>query len=101
MNNLIILLQAAQQATDAEPTFMEKYGSLFFIVAIIAVFWLLFIRPQSKKAKEEKFLPASLPFCYAPTQLVAPRAVRMANAMEAISWITNFTVSFFVIVVCF
>ena len=33
---------------------------------------------------------------YAPTQLVAPRAVRMADAMEAISWMTNFVVSFFV-----
>ena len=36
---------------------------------------------------------------YAPTQLVAPRAVRMADAMDAISWITNFAVSFLVIVV--
>ena len=44
---------------------------------------------------------SSFSWGYAPTQLVAPRAVRMADAMEAISWITNFTVSFFVIVVCF
>ena len=53
MNNLLILLQAAQQAGE-EPTFMQKYGSLFFIVLLIVVFWLFFIRPQSKKAKEEQ-----------------------------------------------
>ena len=34
---------------------------------------------------------------YAPTHDVAPRAVRMADAMDAISWMTNFVVSFFVI----
>ena len=50
MNNLLILLQAAEQA----PTFMQKYGSLFFIILLIVVFWLFFIRPQSKKAKEEQ-----------------------------------------------
>ena len=33
---------------------MQKYGSLFFIVLLIVVFWLFFIRPQSKKAKEEQ-----------------------------------------------
>ena len=60
MNNLLILLQAAQQVTEEDPTFMQKYGSLFFIVLIIAVFWLLFIRPQSKKAKEEKKFRDSL-----------------------------------------
>jgi len=32
-------------------------------------------------------------------QLVAPSAVRMADAIEAISWIMNFVVSFFVITV--
>ena len=49
--------------------------------------------------KEERLLLLFLFLLYAPTQLVAPRAVRMADAMEAISWITNFTVSFFVILV--
>lgn len=53
MNNLLILLQAAEQAAE-NPTFMQKYGSLFFIVLLIVVFWLFFIRPQSKKAKEEQ-----------------------------------------------
>ena len=39
---------------------MQKYGSLIFIVLIIAVFWLLIIRPQSKKAKDEKKFRDSL-----------------------------------------
>lgn len=50
MNNLFILLQAAEQ----DPTFMQKYGSLFFIILLVVVFWLFFIRPQSQKAKEEQ-----------------------------------------------
>ena len=55
MNNLLILLQAAEQATEQVPQgFMGKYGSLIFIVLLIVVFWLFFIRPQSKKAKEEQ-----------------------------------------------
>ena len=54
MNNLLILLHAAEQATEQAPTFMQKYGSLFFIIRLIVVFWLFFIRPQSKKAKEEQ-----------------------------------------------
>ena len=37
-------------------------------------------------------------FCYMPIQLVAPSAVRMADAIEAISCTINFAVSFFVIV---
>ena len=50
MNNLIILLQdQAQPAQGASP-----WGSLIFIVLLIVVFWLFFIRPQSKKAKEEQ-----------------------------------------------
>ena len=54
MNNLFILLQASTAAAEQDPTFMQKYGSLFFIVLLIVVFWLFFIRPQSKKAKEEQ-----------------------------------------------
>ena len=50
MNNLFILLQAAGQ----EPTGMQKYGSFVFIILLFVVFWLFFIRPQSKKAKEEQ-----------------------------------------------
>ena len=50
MNNLFILLQAAEQ----DPTFMQKYGSLFFIILLVVVFWLFFIRLQSQKAKEEQ-----------------------------------------------
>lgn len=30
------------------------WSSLIFIVLLIVVFWLFFIRPQSKKAKEEQ-----------------------------------------------
>ena len=54
MNNLLILLQAAGQAAGQEPTGMQKYGSLLFIILLIVVFWLFFIHPQSKKAKEEQ-----------------------------------------------
>jgi len=45
-----------------------------------------FCKYLAKKIRKRGFGGASLPFCYAPTQLVAPRAVRMADAMEAISW---------------
>ena len=56
MNNLIILLQdQAQPAQGASP-----WGSLIFIVLLIVVFWLFFIRPQSKKAKEEQKFRESL-----------------------------------------
>lgn len=54
MNNLLILLQVAEQAAGQEPTGMQKYGSFLFIILLIVVFWLFFIRPQSKKAKEEQ-----------------------------------------------
>jgi preprotein translocase subunit YajC len=60
MNNLLILLQAANEAVEQNPTFMQKYGSLFFIILLIVVFWLFFIRPQSKKAKEEQKYRESL-----------------------------------------
>ena len=46
MNNLFILLQE-----QAQPS---PWGSLGFILLLIVVFWLFFIRPQSKKAKEEQ-----------------------------------------------
>ena len=49
MNNLFILLQeqAPQQG-------QSMWSSLVFILLLIVVFWLFFIRPQSKKAKEEQ-----------------------------------------------
>jgi preprotein translocase subunit YajC len=53
MNNLFILLQAAGQAAQ-EPTGVQKYSSLIFILLLVVVFWLFFIRPQSKRAKEEQ-----------------------------------------------
>lgn len=58
MNNLLILLQAAEQAV--EPTGFQKYSSLLFILLLVVVFWLFFIRPQSKKAKEEQKFRDSL-----------------------------------------
>ena len=48
MNTLIILLQEAQQAPRS------MWTSLLPILLIIVVFWLFFIRPQSKKAKEQQ-----------------------------------------------
>ena len=56
MNNLFILLQdQAQPAQGGSP-----WGSLVFILLLIVVFWLFFIRPQSKKAKEEQKFRESL-----------------------------------------
>ena len=50
MNNLFILLQdQAQPVQGGSP-----WSSLIFIVLLIVVFWVFFIRPQSKKAKEEQ-----------------------------------------------
>ena len=45
---LTILLQAQQQ----QPKSM--WTSLIWIVALFLVFWLFFIRPQSKRAKEQQ-----------------------------------------------
>ena len=39
---------------------MQKYSSLIFILLLVVVFWLFFIRPQSKKAKEEQKFRDSL-----------------------------------------
>ena len=50
MNNLFILLQDQAQPVQGG----SMLSSLVFIVLLIVVFWLFFIRPQSKKAKEEQ-----------------------------------------------
>ncbi len=47
---LTILLQAAQPATGKS----GMLSSLLMIGLLIIVFWLFFIRPQSKKAKEQQ-----------------------------------------------
>ena len=47
MNNLFILLQAEGQPQPGG----SQWSSL---ILLIVVFWLFFIRPQSKKAKEEQ-----------------------------------------------
>lgn len=44
------LLQAGNQA--AQPG--GGYGTLIMLGAMILVFWLFFIRPQAKKAKQQK-----------------------------------------------
>lgn len=44
-----ILLQEAQQANPR-----GMWTSLIWILLLIVVFWLFFIRPQSKKAKEQQ-----------------------------------------------
>ncbi len=49
MNNLFILLQAEGQAQPG-----SSWTSLVLILLLIVVSWLFFIRPQSKKAKEEQ-----------------------------------------------
>ena len=56
MNNLFILLQAEGQPQPGGSMWL----SLIFIVLLIVVFWLFFIRPQSKKAKEEQKFRESL-----------------------------------------
>ena len=48
MNNLFILLQDQPQQGGS------MWTSLIFIVLLIVVFWLFFIRPQSQRAKEEQ-----------------------------------------------
>ena len=52
---LTILLQEAQQA-QSKP----MWSSLVMIVLFIVVFWLFFIRPQSKKAKEQQHFREAL-----------------------------------------
>ena len=49
MNLITILLQAPQQ-----PQGGSQWSSLIFILLLVVVFWLCFIRPQSKRAKEEQ-----------------------------------------------
>lgn len=46
---LTILLQEAQQAPKG-----SMWTSMIWIVLLIVVSWLFFIRPQSKKAKEQQ-----------------------------------------------
>ncbi|MCR5646050.1 MAG: preprotein translocase subunit YajC [Bacteroidales bacterium] len=48
MNLLTILLQAQNQQPK------PGWTSLVWIVLLIVVFWLFFIRPQSKRAKEQQ-----------------------------------------------
>ena len=50
MNNLFILLQDQTQLQQGG----SMWSSLGFMLLLIVVFWLFFIRPQSKKAKEEQ-----------------------------------------------
>lgn len=47
--NLFLMAQPADGSGSASP-----YSSLIMIVVLMVIFWLFFIRPQSKKAKEQK-----------------------------------------------
>ncbi len=65
MNNLLTILlfggPATQGAAGAEGAQGgSPWMSLVFIILLIVVFWLFFIRPQSKKAKEEQKFRESL-----------------------------------------
>lgn len=51
MNILLLLLDAgAQQAQQGQP---KPFGGLWMILLLFVIMWLLMIRPQRKKAKEE------------------------------------------------
>ncbi len=57
--SILLFLQACTPPTGAgsgkKPSGpLGDYGSLVFMGMIILVFWLFFIRPQSKRAKEQK-----------------------------------------------
>ncbi|MBR4390602.1 MAG: preprotein translocase subunit YajC [Bacteroidales bacterium] len=54
MSTLIVLLQAAQQNAEGAVQGPGRFSGLLMIGLIILVFWLFFIRPQSKRAKEQK-----------------------------------------------
>lgn len=56
MNNLFILLQDQVQPAQGG----SMITNLGFIILLIVVFWLFFIRPQTKKAKEEQKFRDSL-----------------------------------------
>ncbi len=62
MNNLLtVLLFGGPVAQSTDGTQQgSSWTSLIFIVLLIVVFWLFFIRPQSKKAKEEQKYRESL-----------------------------------------
>ena len=62
------------------------------------VFWYSFLTLGYNNKKRLAFT-ASLFCLHAPTHDVAPSAVSIADAIDAISWTMNFAVSFFVIVV--
>lgn len=50
--------QGAQGANGGDG--MGGYSTIIFMVALVAIFWFFFIRPQTKKAKEEKLYRQSL-----------------------------------------
>lgn len=50
MNTLFILLDAATEGAPKQ----SLWSTLLPIVLLIVVFWLFFIRPQSKRQKEEQ-----------------------------------------------
>lgn len=52
MLNLNILLQASASSAQAQPDFMQQYDGIIMIVALIAIFYFMMIRPQQKRQKK-------------------------------------------------
>ena len=52
--NLLNLFLMAQPAAGSAQGSASPYSSLIMIVVLMVIFWLFFIRPQSKKANEQK-----------------------------------------------
>ena len=52
--NEVMILMAQQNPNGGTATKGGAYSSLIMIILLIVIFWLFFIRPQSKKAKEQK-----------------------------------------------
>jgi len=52
MNLLNILLQIQEGTPQVEPSWWVKNSSLIMIVAIVAIFYFLMIRPQQKRQKD-------------------------------------------------
>lgn len=59
MNLLNVFLMMGPQEGQASDG-MGGFSTIIFMVALVAIFWLFFIRPQTKKAKEERLYRQSL-----------------------------------------
>lgn len=59
MNLLNVFLMMGPQDGQSSDG-MGGFSTIIFMVALVAIFWLFFIRPQTKKAKEERLYRQSL-----------------------------------------